>query len=294
MNNIQIKYFIELCRTLSFTKTAQNLYVSQPAVSKQIFSLEKELGFHLFERNNKNVRLTPEGNLFYDFFKKTAVDYQKTVREAQKLVDQSKKAIVIGFLEAWDMSKYLPYITKSILSNYPNTYIHFVSYNYQDLKNKIETKEIDIAISLSDNFKNSTNIKVKTITNIQSLLFFSITHALANKSNLTFKDFKGETFFVFSDESKISSKDKVTELCRSYGFVPKISIVPNVESMILNVENGLGVALFDDWIQYKNNPMLRYIETGYNHKVVAAWNDGNLDDIVDHFIRELVFLLNAS
>lgn len=292
MNEIQIQYFMELCKTLSFTKAAQNLYVSQPAISKQIILLEKELGFQLFERTNKSVSLTPVGKLFYEFFQRTINDYEKTIKNAQKIIDEKNTYVVIGFLEGWDMSKYLPYITKALFSSYPNISIEFVSYNYKDLSSKLESKEIDLAISLSPNFEDLPNIKIKEITTIPSLLFFSSFHPLANKINLSFNDFKDETFFVFSDKSKITSRDIVIKICNSYGFTPKISVVPNIESMILNVKNGLGVAIFDDWIQYKHNPVLKYIQTNHKHKIIAAWNKSNKNSLIDSFIKELVFILN--
>lgn len=289
MNNIQIEYFIELCKTLNFTRTAQNMYVSQPAVSKQISSLEKEIGFKLFERTNKDICLTPSGKLFYEFFLKAASEYKRTVKDAHNLVE--KKTIVVGFLEAWDMSKCLPYITKSLLSVYPNIIAYFVSYDYKDLNSKIENGEIDIAVSISHNFENLSNINTKEIIKIPSLLFYSVAHHLANKPNLTFEDFKNETFYVFSDQSKISSRERVIDICSDYGFVPNIVIVPNIESMVLNVENGLGVAVFDEWIQYKNNPMLKSLETGYKHRIAAAWNDSHLNDFVNLFTDELILSL---
>lgn len=291
MNSLQIKYFIELCKTLNFTKAAQNLYVSQPAISKQISSLEKEIGIRLFDRTNKDICLTPSGKLFYEFFLKAISEYKKTVKEAQNLVDKEKKTVTIGFLEAWDMSKCMPYVTQALLSHYPDISPYFVSYDYKDLNSKIENKEIDIAVSISHNFENLSNVNTKEITKISSLLFYSVTHPLADKPSLAFEDFKEETFFVFSDQSKINSKDRVIRICSNYGFIPKIIVVPNIESMILNVENGLGVAVFDDWIQYKNNPMLRTVETGYKHRIAAAWSDKNLNDFVNLFIDELILSL---
>lgn len=288
MNNLQITYFIELCKTLNFTKAAQNLYVSQPAVSKQISSFEKELGIQLLDRSNKNVSLTPAGLLFNDYFVKITDEFERTLNDARKLSTQEKKCIVIGFLEAWDMSKYLPLIIKSLAENYPNISTHFVSYNHKELNNKIENNEIDIAISLTHNFESIATINSKEITKIPSLLFFSVAHPLANKPNLTVTDFKEETFFVFYDSSKLNTKDRVIKQCQPYGFTPKVSTVPNVESMVLNVKNGLGVAIFDDWIQYKHNPMLKFIKTGNYHKVDVVWSDSNLNDFVNFFIQELV------
>ena len=75
MNDLQIEYFLAVARNLSFTKTAEELYVTQPAVSKQISLLEKELDAVLFDRTNKNTELTEAGKLFQRFFE----DYKKSL-----------------------------------------------------------------------------------------------------------------------------------------------------------------------------------------------------------------------
>lgn len=60
----QIEYFLEVEKTLNITKAAQNMYVSQTAITKQLQLLEEELGFALFSRENKRMKLT-EGGLFF-------------------------------------------------------------------------------------------------------------------------------------------------------------------------------------------------------------------------------------
>ena len=57
----KLRAFVDLAQTLSFSKTAENLYTSQSAISKQIKSLERELGRSLFRRTNKNVEISAFG-----------------------------------------------------------------------------------------------------------------------------------------------------------------------------------------------------------------------------------------
>lgn len=64
MNTTQLECFIEVANFLNFSKAAQHLRISQPAVSHQINTLEDELGVKLFHRTSKSVRLTQEGYLF--------------------------------------------------------------------------------------------------------------------------------------------------------------------------------------------------------------------------------------
>ena len=64
MNIQQLKCFVEVSKTLNFTKASQNLFISQTAVSNHIKHLEETLGFHLFIRNKKHVQLTQQGEIF--------------------------------------------------------------------------------------------------------------------------------------------------------------------------------------------------------------------------------------
>ena len=61
MNSQEITAFVTIAETLSFSKAAEKLIISQPALSKQIINLEKELGYELFHRNKREVRLTEKG-----------------------------------------------------------------------------------------------------------------------------------------------------------------------------------------------------------------------------------------
>ena len=58
MTSLQVRYFLHLCGTKSISETARQLFVAQPAVSKQIAALERELGTELFVRTNRGVELT--------------------------------------------------------------------------------------------------------------------------------------------------------------------------------------------------------------------------------------------
>lgn len=60
----QIEYAVEVAKALSFSAAAENLYVSQPNISRSISSLEEELGYAIFARSNQGIALTPEGEYF--------------------------------------------------------------------------------------------------------------------------------------------------------------------------------------------------------------------------------------
>ena len=67
MNLRQLQYAVALSRTLNISQTAENLKITQPALSKQILSLEKELGLALFDRSTTPLKLTQAGENFIKF-----------------------------------------------------------------------------------------------------------------------------------------------------------------------------------------------------------------------------------
>ncbi len=64
---LRLKYFVSLADNLSFTKAAQECFIVQTAMSRQIAALEAELGVQLFVRNTRTVELTEAGKEFYSF-----------------------------------------------------------------------------------------------------------------------------------------------------------------------------------------------------------------------------------
>ena len=87
MNTVQLECFMEVCTCLNFSRAAENLRMTQPAVSHQINSLEAELGTKLFNRTSKSVELTRDGIRFMG----PASDALKILRNAKARISEKKR-----------------------------------------------------------------------------------------------------------------------------------------------------------------------------------------------------------
>ena len=96
----QLEYFLELGRTRSFTKAAQNLSVSQPSITKAVQQLEQELGVTLFDRNQKPIAMTPRGQLFFERVSAILQSLQTAAEEVSRLSEQVRCPVRIG-LSPW-------------------------------------------------------------------------------------------------------------------------------------------------------------------------------------------------
>ncbi|MEF2561281.1 MAG: LysR family transcriptional regulator [Negativibacillus sp.] len=90
----KIGYFLSVARHLNFTKAAQECHIAQPAISRQMSSLEEELGFALFDRSSRKVRLTPAGQSFYTSMMRFVNDYDSGVEQLRHISDEQLQMVV--------------------------------------------------------------------------------------------------------------------------------------------------------------------------------------------------------
>ena len=84
MNETTIKCFFSLAKNQSFTKAAEELFLSRQAVNKQILSLEAQLGIKLFYRHKNLIELTAEGKLYLNLFKKMEREFEALNQSIEK------------------------------------------------------------------------------------------------------------------------------------------------------------------------------------------------------------------
>ncbi|TDD54285.1 LysR substrate-binding domain-containing protein [Saccharopolyspora elongata] len=93
-----LRYFLAVAEELHFTRAAQRLFVSQPALSKQIRVLERELGFDLFERRSRDVVLTPQGEALLPGATATVAAWERAQQAAREAAEQ--RELVVGMQTA--------------------------------------------------------------------------------------------------------------------------------------------------------------------------------------------------
>lgn len=96
MRTSQLEYFVAVAETLSFTRASELCHVAQPAISQQIQSLEKELGFSLFARSTKGVELTPAGRQYYQDVSGVLAVLQRADRHAAAIAHGQAGTLDIG------------------------------------------------------------------------------------------------------------------------------------------------------------------------------------------------------
>ena len=259
MNDLQIDYFMAVATNLSFTKTSEELFVSQPAISRQISQLEKELGVRLFIRNNQKTEFTEAGRLYYDLFSRYKADLITTRMEVDRILGRKRGVIRVGFLEGWDLFGIIPPMIERFNRDYPDIEVVINCCGVKELTTSLLNGSMDIIVTMNNTVNMNREFVCTDAASISKILIFSANHPLAEESNLTLRNFEKEVFIAPYEIVDDLVIDSISSYTRPFGFIPKLRFVKNHESMITCVRNNMGVAIADTWVWAKGAADLRWI-----------------------------------
>lgn len=245
INLQQIEYFLAVGRYLNFTEAAKSLYISQPALSKQIAVLENEIGFQLLDRTRRSVRLTPAGTVLFQELETITNQIENALDKARQSILGENSVLTIGCLEAMG-TPFLPALIKDFRQKYAGIRLIFERHSFKPLREKFFRGDLDIIFTLEIEIRDSPDIVWAPFTRARPYVFMASSHPLASKKGLRIEDLRNEGFVMISREESPRSFDASIALCRAHGFAPNIiKQMPNVESVLLSVESGIGVTLLD-------------------------------------------------
>ena len=136
--------FYELCRIRSYTKTAEYLHITQPAVSQHIRHLESWYGGSLFEYRDKRLNLTPRGEQLYRYVQALRADSRKV---RQELLDYNTETLPVVFGATLTIGEYvMPAILEQILKEKPDCNLSMKVENTQSLLRELQDGSIDFAL----------------------------------------------------------------------------------------------------------------------------------------------------
>lgn len=144
-----LRYFLAVAREENMTRAAQLLHVSQPTLSKQLKSLEDELGQKLFIRHSFNIELTEEGALLRDRAEDLITMADKITNELTAMDDITGGEIYLGLAESHNIS-HIARVIKSLKELYPGLHYNIISGDTEQVIDKLDKGILDFAVLAED------------------------------------------------------------------------------------------------------------------------------------------------
>lgn len=200
MYNLQLETFIVVADLGSFNKAAEALYITPPAVTKQINLLEKDLGLQLFVRTHRGLALTAAGKSLYKDAKYIIQYCKDSVERAKKVMEEKDNMIRIGTSPMTPAAPLLE-IWSKVQKKYPDIRVQMIPYmnsqeNAREILRNLGTN-IDVVGGIFDEtMLHLRQCQGMELSRQRICCAVSVNHRLANKEMLTVQDLYGEKFLM--------------------------------------------------------------------------------------------------
>ncbi|BFL66802.1 MULTISPECIES: cidABC operon transcriptional activator CidR [Staphylococcus] len=235
----QIKYFVEVVRQGGMTQASEHLYIAQSTISKAIKNIENEYDITLFDRSQKQIKLTDIGQTFYDNSLEFLALFEKLSLEMNDVVNVQKGHIKIGLSPMMNVQMFTNALNQ-FHKLYPNVTYEVIEGGGKIVENLTANDDVDIGITTLP--VDHSLFHSVSLYNEELLLVVSNDHHLSDMEKVDLAELKNEEFVLFHDDYYL--KDQIIENCKRIGFYPKTVANISQISFIANlIQQGIGISI---------------------------------------------------
>lgn len=290
----QMEIFLIVARYGSFTAAAKEFFTTQPTVSRQISLLEDELGYPLFDRQEKPLKLTAAGKVIFEEFDRIVDEVHNAMIHGKKIANGEKGRLSIAFLKGLNIEDHLKELFDNLQNKNPELKIKFEKVSIPQARQKLLAGQIDILISLNLSMLHQEDLIVHELFPIETFILMNSHHRLASKEEIEKNDLFDEKIYLPNPVECFSFENN-----QFFGYnIQRNNIleVDDIETAFLNIRFADGITcgntmmpLISDENNYKKFPVL---DDRFVKKVCLAWRKNNQNPAIDFFYRQAKAVLN--
>jgi len=280
----QLNYFLGVAEELHFSRAAEKLFIVQPALSRHIQQLEEEIGVTLFERDKRNVKLTPAGSYFRDEITRLQHQLRYIIEQTQRIHSGSVGAIRMGHPGS-ALYSILPEVLSMMYQRFPDVKMQLTEIAEVELVAALLNHEIDVGFTR----------EVSTDTRFRTQLLFEEHFALVVPSDhwlneSTFESIvqcKEAGFILPKIEMDVNYGKLLNNVFDQGGFRPKVVYHSNYGATILRlVEKKLGLSVLP--ISYRQGSSalgVRFLKLPSMTQLYLIWRSEDTNPVLPHILE---------
>jgi DNA-binding transcriptional LysR family regulator len=239
-----LRYFVAVAEELHFGRAALRLHLAQPPLSQQIRKLEEILGYPLFERTSRSVRLTAAGQLFLERTQRTLRNVQRDIEETRSIGRGEVGSLHIGFVGS-AMLTTLPSILREYRAAYPSVRLHLHESFTAKVIEGLHNGTLDAGLLRDGDPGDLTEgFVATTIYSEPFVVVLPARHPRARQKSISPATLRNEPFVYYPRSAGIHAFEKPLSLCEEHGFRPQIvQEASNWLTILRLIGAGLGVTI---------------------------------------------------
>lgn len=237
----QLEAFRALVECGTVTRAAEELCVSQPAVTRLINDLEESAGFLLFERNKGRLHLTSEGMTLYEEVERSLIGVQRIAATAESIRAGHRGGLKIASLPALALSS-LPKAIGAFVKDRPHIQVSLSSITSRAVVDMVAKQRCDVGFAIIQ--MNYPSQYGELLMSTEVICALPEGHRLTAKRTIVPKDLEGENFI--SNTRELTTRLQADAVFASFGVERRMQLETQINAGVCAfVQAGLGVALVD-------------------------------------------------
>lgn len=295
MNLNQLRYFVSVAESGSFTKAAASHFISQTAITQQIHALEENVGTRLLNRNSRPVSLTPAGRVLLKEAREILSRMDAALTRTREASTGLEGELRLGYTKGYEHSD-LPRHLRDFHREYPNVLVSCYRCDTDALAAGVINGEYDVIFTWdSTNLLKEEALCLRVMEQVPLRVALYANHPLAGRSVLTRKDLKQENILFMSPSGTGDSFGDAfyIRLYQQAGYQPNILIRSNdMESILMMVAAEEGISIVPGYshpwdIGTENVVFVPLAGEGETEEILIAWRKEDDNPALLHFLEKL-------
>ena len=245
MNTMQLACFLAVAETLNFARAAEQLHVTQPAVTQQIHSLEAELSVQLFRRTTRTVELTQAGLLFLGDAKVMFEISERAKRQAKSSVTDTREPFVVG-CHAQNDVLHLTQPLREMKRRFPRLYPIFQVVPFQHLYQRLLEETVDVVVAFREGDVRKS-IHYRELAKIRAMGIVEAGHPLARAGELHLRDVQKQPVIALDPQRCPEDYRKLMHQILGDHSPLDVYFCDSIEACVALAGAGYGVAVAPDF-----------------------------------------------
>ena len=278
----KLRLFLVVLEEGSLRRAADRLRISQSAITRQMQSLELDLGGRVLERTSAGVRPTDGGHALAERAKTLLADFDSTMAEVRRLNRGESERLLIGYI-ASAVQEYLGPALAVLRRAYPRLKVKMLDQTPGEMIIALRQGKIDLALTLHGIDLLSRDFYVRKLATVRSVVALPVSHRFATERQVSISQLKGETFVRGSDDVVPGYTQRIIQFCRKYGgFRPRLTNIDKPDGLVETLTlaaNEEAISIQPAFISHLDVPnvvMVPIADAGATWDLFVVWLRGKI------------------
>ena len=222
---------------------------------------------------------------YFNIFQRTETE----LTHIRTILTEKPEVLRLGINLSWSSSAYLPRAVLRCEEQNPKFRLSYQCLDFREMTAALREKRLDAIIGLESYLIHAQEFETERFTSIRRNILYS--RLLPEHEDIKNPaDFYSYDFLIADDPLIRDLVQESESIFRAFHFVPRFRTVANQETVLSYVENGLGVALMDEWCKFLHHPLLLHMYIEETNPVVLAWRRDASSASVEAFREALLYV----